>query len=259
MAILNRQGLKTLIDVIKAKLNTKVDKEDGKGLSANDLTDDLKEKLVGSTVTFLGALPADSVSVPTNPTDPSNPGVEVMSNDVPSTYALVPGTTIGGAIVGGWKLALGVGYYYDVALPSYFASMAGTNYSATVALPHKTDCDVVKLECLSGAIRVYLADKPADPIPAVFTVTYRPEQAGYYAVIANNIYYAATSSVDGLMSAADKRKLDRIAQQATSVSFTPTQPDGVEIGEISVNGVSQTLYAPDPQPAIQFIILEEGE
>ncbi len=42
---LNEQGLTRLVSLIKEKLNTKVDKVEGKGLSTNNFTDEEKEKL----------------------------------------------------------------------------------------------------------------------------------------------------------------------------------------------------------------------
>lgn len=45
MAFLNESGLARLWQNILAKLNTKVDKEEGKGLSTNDFTTAEKEKL----------------------------------------------------------------------------------------------------------------------------------------------------------------------------------------------------------------------
>lgn len=45
MAFLNEIGLERLWSHIIAKLGVKVDKENGKGLSTNDYTDEEKEKL----------------------------------------------------------------------------------------------------------------------------------------------------------------------------------------------------------------------
>lgn len=50
MAFLSNDGLRTLLGLIKNRLDTKVDKEDGKCLSTNDFTDELKERLEDSSI-----------------------------------------------------------------------------------------------------------------------------------------------------------------------------------------------------------------
>lgn len=57
-------------------------------------------------------------------------------------------------------------------------------------------------------------------------------------------YSAATTSAAGLMSAADKSKLDGITASADSVSFSQTQTSGTAVGTLTINGTSTTLYAP---------------
>lgn len=54
----------------------------------------------------------------------------------------------------------------------------------------------------------------------------------------------ATTSAAGLMSAADKSKLDAITASADAVSVTQKLTSGTEIGTITVNGTGTKLYAP---------------
>lgn len=56
-------------------------------------------------------------------------------------------------------------------------------------------------------------------------------------------YSAATSSAEGLMSAADKAKLDGITASADSVSFTRSLTGGTKIGTITINGTGTDLYS----------------
>ena len=55
---LDNAGLGAVLAEIKTwitkKLNNKVDQEDGKGLSSNDFTDELQEKLVNTPVVLYG-------------------------------------------------------------------------------------------------------------------------------------------------------------------------------------------------------------
>ena len=57
-------------------------------------------------------------------------------------------------------------------------------------------------------------------------------------------YSAATQSSAGLMSAADKTKLDGIQTGADAVSVSQKLTSGTEVGTITVNGVGTKLYAP---------------
>lgn len=58
----------------------------------------------------------------------------------------------------------------------------------------------------------------------------------------NTIYYAATTSAAGLMSAADKTKLDGIATGADAVSLSRSLTSGTKIGTITINGTGTDLY-----------------
>ena len=60
----------------------------------------------------------------------------------------------------------------------------------------------------------------------------------------NTTYSAATTSAAGLMSAADKSKLDAITASADSVSFSQDLTEGTKVGTITINGTATTLYAP---------------
>ena len=58
----------------------------------------------------------------------------------------------------------------------------------------------------------------------------------------NTTYSAATTSAAGLMSAADKTKLDGITASADTVSFTRSLTSGTKIGTITINGTGTDLY-----------------
>ena len=66
----------------------------------------------------------------------------------------------------------------------------------------------------------------------------------YWASDNNTTYSAATTSAAGLMSAADKSKLDAITASADSVSISRSLTSGTKIGTITVNGSPYDLYAP---------------
>lgn len=60
----------------------------------------------------------------------------------------------------------------------------------------------------------------------------------------NTTYSAATQSAAGLMSAADKKKLDGVTDSADAVSFTQSLTTGTQVGTITINGTATKLYAP---------------
>lgn len=58
-------------------------------------------------------------------------------------------------------------------------------------------------------------------------------------------YSPATSSAAGLMSAADKAKLDKVSNDADAVSVAAVKiTDGVKIATVTVNGTATPIYAP---------------
>lgn len=67
---------------------------------------------------------------------------------------------------------------------------------------------------------------------------------GTWATPANTTYSAATVSAPGLMSAADKTKLDGITESADAVSFSRSLTSGTKVGTITINGTGTDLYAP---------------
>lgn len=60
----------------------------------------------------------------------------------------------------------------------------------------------------------------------------------------NSLVNDATTTEAGYMSASDKIKLNGIQAGATATSVTQTLSSGTEIGSITVNGTTTTLYAP---------------
>ena len=53
-----------------------------------------------------------------------------------------------------------------------------------------------------------------------------------------------TTTTNGLMTAADKTKLDGITESADAVSVSQTLTSGTEVGSVTVNGIATKLYAP---------------
>lgn len=67
----------------------------------------------------------------------------------------------------------------------------------------------------------------------------------------NTTYEDATQSASGLMSAADKAKLDNVAEFATNVSYERAVINGIKIGTITINGITTDIYMPEFNEATQ--------
>ena len=70
------------------------------------------------------------------------------------------------------------------------------------------------------------------------------EKAKWNAGTGGASYGEATASASGLMSKADKIKLDGIEEGADSVSFESARTNGTKVGELTINGTPTTLWAP---------------
>ena len=68
----------------------------------------------------------------------------------------------------------------------------------------------------------------------------------------------ATPSAAGLMSAADKTKLDGIQTSADAVSFTSKLTSGTEIGTITINGTATKIYCEKGGAVGEFLPLSGG-
>lgn len=76
----------------------------------------------------------------------------------------------------------------------------------------------------------------------------------YFLTIAatDTTYSAATTTTGGLLSAADKVKLDGIQTGATAVSVADLLVTGTPIGTITVNGSAYTLKAPTAEESVTY-------
>lgn len=76
-----------------------------------------------------------------------------------------------------------------------------------------------------------------------FIDTISQNTQGVITVTKKNVPSASTSAA-GLMSTADKTKLDAITESADAVSFTQSLTSGTKVGTININGTDTILYAP---------------
>lgn len=163
MAWLDYDGLLYFWQKIKAKLNDKVDKVEGKGLSSNDFTAAEKNKLAGIEA-----------------------GANNYSHPTSSGNKHIPSGGQSGQILR-WS---GDG-----------SATWGPDYNTTYS-----DFKAATASVAGGSGLV--------PAPAAGKQSQYLRGDGIWATPTNTTYNDATQSVHGLMSTADKQKLDGLARQA---------------------------------------------
>lgn len=216
---LTKDGLSHLVLLLKEKLNMKVDKVDGKGLSANDYTTAEKNKLAGlsnySHPTSAGYKHIPAGGAAGKVLGWASDGTAQWVDDKNTTYGDAT-QSAHGLMTAADKtkldgIAAGANKYIH---PSYTAAAAGL-YKVTVdASGH-----------VSATTAVAKSDITALGIPSTDTT-----------------YSAATQSANGLMSAADKKKLDGFGAASSYATMTYVGQQISAAGHIS-KSIVQTLPA----------------
>lgn len=174
MSFLDNTGLTHLVEKLLALLSGKVDKEDGKGLSANDFTAAYKDKLDGI------AAGANKYTLPT--AGSSLGGVKTTSTVSDATgYTPVP-------IIGG------VPYYKDTN-STYNNAGLGQGYG-TCATAEATAAKVVTLSGYALATGGIVAVKFTYAVPASATLNINSKGA-------KNIFYKGAAITAGIIKAGD--------------------------------------------------------
>lgn len=223
-------------DALLETVGGKVNKENGKGLSTNDLTDGLKANY-NAAYTHSGTAHAPSnaeknqnafsnvvVGSTTIAADTATDSLTLVGSNV----TLTPDATNDKITIGITKANVTDALGYTP--PSTDTKYAHPTYTAKSSGLYKVTVD--STGHVSAATTVTKSDITALGIPGSDT---------------NTTYNNATTSTAGLMSAADKSKLDGITSSADSVSFTRSLTTGSKIGTITINGEGTDLYAPVPQ------------
>ena len=130
----------------------------------------------------------------------------------------------------------------------YRLNQSSTSTNATLEL--KLSSDNTKT---TGAKAVYLDDRRVTTHFRLGSIIPLRYDGTNWIVISpytdtNTTYSTATASANGLMSSTDKSKLDNITASADAVSYSQTTSSSsntYEIGKITINGTSTTLYGQD--------------
>lgn len=196
---LDLTGLEHFWDGIKAKLDNKVDKVTGKQLSTEDYTTAEKSKLAGvQIITVDAALSSSSANPVQNKAINTALAGKVATSRKVAGKALTADVTITAADVG--------------AIATSAKGTAGgvAELDSTGKVPSAQLPEGVTYNDMKGATASADGTHGLVPAPAAGTQTKYLRGDGTWQTPPNTTYRAATTSTAGLMSAADKTKLDGI-------------------------------------------------
>ena len=231
-------GLKGLKAQIVALLGNKVDKVSGKGLSTNDYTAADKTKLDGI------AAGANNYTLPTASGDTLG-GVKTTST-VTSASGYTPAPIIDG-----------VPYYKDTNT-TYNPATKSTN--GLMSAEDKTKLDGIA----AGANNYTLPTASGDTLGGVKTTSTVTSASGYtpapiidgvpYYKDTNTTYNPATQSANGLMTAADKKKLDAFGAAGTYATQTYVGQQIAAAGHITKTIVTSLPAVSDAKNNIIYMV-----
>lgn len=204
MAFLDKTGTLFLVSKFNGELGKKVDKETGKGLSSNDFTDELKAKLEGIASGATDYVHPEYA--------PAASGLYKVTVDTTGHVSAVTPVTKADIV------ALGIpGEDTDTTYDEATAAAAGLMSAA----------DKAKLDGIEEGANKYVHPSHTAYASGIYKITV--DASGHVTAAAavtkeditalgipgsNTTYTEATSSAAGLMSAADKAKLDAFGAAA---------------------------------------------
>ena len=141
----------------------------------------------------------------------------------------------------------------DVDLSNYYTksevnnSFASSNHNHSVATTSASGfmsaSDKSKLDGITASADSVSFTRSLTAGTKVGTITINGTGTDIYCEKNTNTTYSnATSGTSGLMSAADKTKLDGITASADSVSFSRSLTAGTKVGTITINGTGTDIY-----------------
>lgn len=228
---------------IATLLDSKVDKVEGKGLSTNDYTTAEKTKLSSiaagankyvhpsatARASGLYKIVVDALGHVTGATAVTKAditGLGIPAQD--TTYSAFKGATASAAGAAGLVPAPGTGNVKQfLAGDGTWATPNDTTYSDATQSAHglMTAADKKKLDGIADGANKYTLPAAGSALGGVKTTSTVASASGYTAVPiidgvpyykdTNTTYKAATSSANGLMTAADKAKLDAFGAAST--------------------------------------------
>ena len=250
MAFLDLDGLSHVVQWFKSQLGGKVDKADGKQLSTNDYTTAEKNKLAGLS-NYSHPTSSGNKHIPAGGSAGkvlgwASDGTAQWVDDKNTTYGVFKGATTsadgGNGLVPAPKSA-NAGQYLKG--DGTWGTPTNTTYGDATQSAHglMTAADKTKLDGIATGANKYVHPSYTAKSAGLYKVTV--DASGHVSAATavakaditalgipstNTTYSAATQSANGLMSAADKKKLDGIAAGAnktvvdSTISQSSTNP-----------------------------------
>ena len=169
-------------------------------------------------------------------------------SDKNHTHNYAGSASVGGSAKSAVKLDTSAG---SVTKPVYFydGKPVEINYSIQSNVPSDAKFTDTTYSNMTAATSTTAGKGGLVPAPAAGKQASFLRGDGTWVVPDNTTYNTATTASEGLMSSADKIKLDAITASADSVSFTRSLTSGTKVGTITINGENTELYAPS-KPSI---------
>ena len=274
MAFLDLDGLSHLVQWFKGQLGGKVDKVSGKQLSTNDYTTAEKNKLAGlsnySHPTTSGNKHIPAGGAAGKILGWASDGTAQWVDDKNTTYGVFKGATTsadgGNGLVPAPKMA-NAGQYLKG--DGTWGTPTNTTYSYATQSAHglMTAADKTKLDGIAAGANRYIHPSYTAAAAGLYKVTV--DASGHVSATTaveksditalgipstNTTYSAATQSANGLMSAADKKKLDGFSAASSYATMTYVGQQISAAGHISKSIVETLPAVKDAKDNVIYMI-----
>lgn len=274
MAFLDLDGLSHLVQWFKGQLGGKVDKVEGKQLSTNDYTTAEKNKLAGlsnySHPTTSGNKHIPAGGAAGKILGWASDGTAQWVDDKNTTYGVFKGATTsadgGNGLVPAPKTA-NAGQYLKG--DGTWGTPTNTTYGDATQSAHglMTAADKTKLDGIAAGANKYIHPSYTAAAAGLYKVTV--DASGHVSATTavaksditalgipstNTTYSAATQSANGLMSAADKKKLDGFGAASSYATMTYVGQQISAAGHISKSIVETLPAVKDAKDNVIYMI-----
>mgnify|MGYP004630057517 CR=1 FL=1 len=274
MAMLDYNGLLYFWQKIKGFLNDKVDKVDGKQLSTNDYTTAEKNKLAGlknySHPTSAGNKHIPAGGAAGKILGWASDGTAQWVDDKNTIYSAFKGATSstdGGSGLVPTPKSANVGQYLKG--DGTWGTPTNTTYGDATQSAHglMTAADKTKLDGIAAGANKYIHPSYTAAAAGLYKVTV--DASGHVSATTavaksditalgipstNTTYNAATQSANGLMSAADKKKLDGFGAASSYATMTYVGQQISAAGHISKSIVETLPAVKDAKDNVIYMI-----
>lgn len=274
MAFLDLDGLSHLVQWFKGQLGSKVDKVSGKQLSSNDYTTAEKNKLAGlsnySHPTTSGNKHIPAGGAAGKILGWASDGTAQWVDDKDTTYGVFKGATTsadgGNGLVPAPKTA-NAGQYLKG--DGTWGTPTNTTYGDATQSAHglMTAADKTKLDGIAAGANKYVHPSYTAKSAGLYKVTVdasghvsaatavaKADITGLGIPAQDTTYGAVTQSANGLMSAADKKKLDGFGSASTYATMTYVGQQISAAGHISKSIVETLPAVKDAKDNVIYMI-----